>query len=992
MPVDTSERDFQAQIEHVLRNRHGYQKRFSSQNPKESDYDAHLCLIPRDVLDFIRGTQPAAWQQLRAIYQEETEKRFLQRLSNEIEKRGTLDVLRKGVKDAGQSFNLIYFAPATSKNPDVQRLYEGNVFSVITELHYEAAAGLRLDLALFINGLPVFTAELKNNLSGQNVQHAMRQYKTNRSPKEPLFRFGRCLGHFAIDPQLVYVTTHLQGDKTFFLPFNKGKYGGAGNPPVPDNFATHYLWEEVWTKDSLLNLLQQFIHTVADENGGKRGKRMIFPRYHQLDAVRRLIADARARGSGQRYLIQHSAGSGKSYSIAWLAHQLANLHNDQEERVFDTVVVITDRRVLDRQLQQSVRQFEQIPGVVENIDKTSRQLKQALDDGKKIIVTTLQKFPVIVSETGQLPGCKFAVIVDEAHSSQSGESVKSLKATLSARDLDEAAAEEGDDDPPTWEDRIVESMQARKQQANISMFAFTATPKNKTLELFGERREDGGYEAFSLYSMRQAIEERFILDVLENYTTYKSYWRLLKTIGEDPEYESRQAKFLLRRFVDLHPESIAKKIEIIVEHFHEHVMPQILNRAKAMIVTRSRLHAVRYHRELEKYLKQKGYRYGALVAFSGTVNDDGVDFTEANMNSMPDTRTAAAFHQDENRFLVVANKFQTGFDEPLLVAMYVDKPLSGVHAVQTLSRLNRIHPPHKESTIVLDFANQAEHIQEAFQPYYEATLLSEGTDHNLPYFYARKLGDFHFYTQDEVDSFACAFFSEKTKQQQLYALLNPVVDRFTAATEDEQEGFRSELMGYIRLYAFLSQIIPFEDAYLEKLYVFARHLRRVLPVDRDQLPTEILDSIDIDSYRVRQTGSGTLTPEPGSGVIEPMLESDNHGSIEDPLQALSEIIKFLNELFGDDAPDAEKMVKEVLAETVQDVGVSNAVRINSQDKARLTVDEVAIKALTRRYESNFKVFKRINDDDYVKKRVLDWIFDEVLRDQQRPQSPTQTAP
>ena len=936
-------------------------------------------MIPRDVLDFVRGTQPESWQQLRGIYQDETESRFLRRLAKEIDKRGTLDVLRKGVKDAGQTFRLIYFAPATSMNPDYQRLYQGNVFSVITELHYKPDAGLRLDLVLFINGLPIFTAELKNNLSGQNVRNALRQYMKDRDPREPLFKFGRCLGHFAIDPELVYVTTRLQGDRTFFLPFNKGKHGSVGNPPVLDNFAAHYLWEEVWAKDSMLNLLGQFIHTVEDEEGKKPKYKMIFPRYHQLDAVRRLIADARDKGAGQRYLIQHSAGSGKSYSIAWLAHQLSNLHNERDERVFDTVVVITDRRVLDRQLQASIRQFEQTPGVVENIDKTSRQLKQALDDGKKIIVTTLQKFPYIVEETSQLPGSKFAVIVDEAHSSQSGESVKSLKATLTTGDLEEAAAEEADDDPPTWEDKIVESMRARKQQDNISTFAFTATPKNKTLELFGEKRADGKYEAFSLYSMRQAIDEGFILDVLENYTTFKAYWHLLKTIGDDPEYESRKAKRLLRRFVELHPDSIAKKVEIIVEHFHEHVMPQIRNQAKAMIVTRSRLHAVRYYRELKRYLKEHDYSYGALVAFSGTVDDGGIAFTEASMNRISDKQTAGAFHQGQNRFLVVANKFQTGFDEPLLTAMYVDKPLSGVHAVQTLSRLNRIHPPHKDSTLVLDFANQAEHIREAFQPYYEATLLSESTDHNLLYDHERRLNDFHFYTSDEVDSFAQAFFTEQTKQQQLYALLSPVIERFTAATEDEQEEYRSGLMSFIRLYAFLSQIIPFEDVDLEKLYLFARHLRRLLPAGRDQLPTEIIDSIDIDSYRVRQTSSGKLTPDPRIETLEPMLESEKYGSTEDPLETLSEIIEFLNEVFGDDAPDAERIVKEVLAETAQDVGVSNAVRINPPDKARLTVNDVATEAFTRRHKINFNIYKRFSDDPYVKNRILDWIYDNLSK-------------
>ncbi len=972
MPVDISEKDFEAQIEHVLRNRHGYHKRLPE------DYDRHLCLIGADVIDFIRGTQPDAWRALRTVYRDDAEKRFLRRLANEIDKRGTLAVLRNGVKDAGLSFKLAYFAPATSMNPDYQRLYEGNIFAVLRQLHYKPGANLSLDLALFLNGLPIFTAELKNNFTGQNAQHAISQYRKDRDPKEPLFKFGRCLAHFAVDPDLVYVTTSLQGDKTFFLPFNKGKYGGAGNPPVHNNFATHYLWEEIWEKDSLLNLLEQFIYTLDEPDGKRRAKTMIFPRYHQLDAVRRLIADAREKGAGQRYLIQHSAGSGKSYSIAWLAHQLANLHNARDEKVFDTVVVITDRRILDRQLQASIRQFEQTRGLVENIDRTSRQLKQALEDGKKIIVTTLQKFPYVVDETGKLPGSKFAVIVDEAHSSQSGESVKSLKATLSADVREDGQSEEDDPDPPTWEDQIVESMRARKQQTNISAFAFTATPKNKTLELFGEPRPDGGFEAFSLYSMRQAIEERFILDVLENYTTHKSYWRLLKKIDEDPEYPSAEAKRLLTKYVDANPVSISKKIEIIVEHFREKVARLIGNKAKAMIVTRSRLHAVRYALELKKYLGQQGYDYGALVAFSGVVYDEGIEFSETKMNGFPESQTAGNFDRDENRFLVVAEKFQTGFDQPLLAAMYVDKPIKGVHAVQTLSRLNRIHPD-KASTIVLDFANQAQHIQEAFQPYYEATILSEGTDHNLLYDRERALSDYHFYSPDEVEEFAAALYSQRIQQQGLRALLEPVVERVQAATEDEQAGFRSDLTDYIRLYAFLSQIIPFEDVGLEKLYEFARHLRRLLPTDREQLPTEILENIDIDSYRLRQTSEGSLTPDPRLEMLEPMLENENYGASEDPVEPLSEIIQFLNEVFGDEWEQAYKTVTEVKQEVSRDQGVSNAIRINPPDKARPTVNDAVIAAITRRYKSHFKFYKRVNDDQFVKSFLLDWFFDELRK-------------
>src|SRR5690606_10414988 len=590
----------------------------------------------------------------------------------------------------------------------------------------------------FLNGIPIFTAELKNPLNGQDVEDAIRQYKTDRDPREPLLAYGRCLAHFAVDPDLVYVTTHLAGERTRFLPFNRGKFGGAGNPPVPPTqkgYATAYLWEEVWARDSVLDLVRQFIHEVEDEDekGRKTGRRfLIFPRYQQLDCVRRLIADALSRGPGQRYLIQHSAGSGKSFTIAWLAHQLSTLHDVNDRRVFDSIVVVTDRRVLDRQLQTTMRQFEQTLGVVENIDTTSRQLKEALESGKTIIVTTLQKFPVIAGQIGELPGRRFAVIVDEAHSSQSGESTKSLKASLAARDLEDAEREdaEGEASEDEVDNLALAEAVKRGHVPNLSLFAFTATPKPKTLELFGPRRPDGRFAPFHLYSMRQAIEEGFILDVLQNYTTYKAYWRLLKKIEDDPRYDKQKAAYLLKSFVELHPHAIAEKVKICVEHFAAQVQGEIGGKAKAMIVTRSRLHAVRYKLAVDRYLAERGLPFKALVAFSGTVKDGGKDYTEANMNGFPDAQTAKTFERPEYRFLIVANKFQTGFDQPLLHTMYVDKKLGGVNAVQTLSRLNRTHP-EKKGTMVLDFANEAAEIQAAFEPYYETTLLSEATDPNL---------------------------------------------------------------------------------------------------------------------------------------------------------------------------------------------------------------------------------------------------------------------
>src|SRR5437867_8406254 len=589
----------------------GYRKR------RSEDYDRTLCLLPRDVVDFVLATQPKEWQKLAQHHGAAIKEQFLKRLASEIDRRGALDVLRNGIKDSGCKFRLAYFRPASGLNEETRRLHAANLFAVVRQVHYSTNNEKSLDLMLFLNGIPIFTAELKNPLTGQNVEDAIRQYMNDRDPREPILAYGRCLAHFAVDPDLVYVATQLAGARTRFLPFNQGKFGGAGNPPVSptrNGYATGYLWEETWARDSVLDLLRQFIHEVEeeDEKGRKTGKRStIFPRYQQLDCVRRLVTDARAAGAGQRYLIQHSAGSGKSFTIAWLAHQLSTLHDAGDRRVLDSIVVVTDRRVLDRQLQTTMRQFEQQLGVVENIDKTSRQLKEALEAGKTIIVTTLQKFPVIAQEIGALPGHRFAVIVDEAHSSQTGESTKSLKAVLAAGSLEEAEREEAEAETPEeeLESAILAEIQKRGRLPNLSMFAFTATPKAKTLELFGTKRADGKFEPFHLYRMRQAIEEAFILDVLANYTTYKVYWRLLKKVEDDPRYDKKKAEYLLKSFVDLHPHAIGEKAKICVEHFAAKVQGEIGRKAKALIVTRSRLHAVRYRLAVNKYLAERGYPF-----------------------------------------------------------------------------------------------------------------------------------------------------------------------------------------------------------------------------------------------------------------------------------------------------------------------------------------------------------------------------------------------
>ncbi|GIW53030.1 MAG: type I restriction endonuclease subunit R [Gemmatimonadales bacterium] len=959
----------------------GYHKR------RPEEYDRALCLIPRDVVDFVLATQPKEWQKLKAHYGAEVEARFLRRLASEIESRGALDVLRQGIKDSGCKFQLAYFRPASGLNEEIQRLYRANIFSVVRQLRYSDRHEKSLDLVLLLNGIPIFTAELKNPLTGQTVEDAIHQYKTDRDPREPLFRYGRCLAHFAVDPDLVYVTTQLEGPRTRFLPFNKGRFGGAGNPPVPPTqagYPTSYLWQEVWARDSVLDLIRQFIHEVeeVDEKGRKNGRRrLIFPRYHQLESVRKLVADARQRGPGQRYLIQHSAGSGKSFTIAWLAHQLATLHDAADRRVFDSIVVVTDRRVLDRQLQRTMKQFEQVLGVVENIDTTSRQLKDALESGKTIIVTTLQKFPVIVNEIRALPGQRFAVIVDEAHSSQSGEQPKSLKAVLAARSLEEAEREESGAKTAEEEieERIVAEMESRGWPANLSFFAFTATPKARTLELFGKQRPDGKFEPFHLYSMRQAIEEGFILDVLANYTTYKTYWRLLKKIEDDPRYDKRKAEYLLKSFVDLHPHAIHEKVRIMVEHFATQVQHEIGGKAKAMIVTRSRLHAVRYKLTIDQYLAERGYPFKALVAFSGSVQDGGHTYTEPGMNGFPEAQTARMFERPEYRFLIVANKFQTGFDQPLLHTMYVDKKLGGVNAVQTLSRLNRTHP-EKKGTMVLDFANEAEEIQAAFEPYYETTLLSEGTDPNLLYEKQTRLAAFPVYTEADVQAFARVYFDPKATQDRIYAVLAPVVGRYRQLTEEEQHDFRGQLGDYVRLYAFLSQLLTFADPDLEKLYQFARYLRRLLPADRDTLPREIQQNIDMESFRIQETRRGKISIGRKAGILDPQATKREYPLPPEEPEPLSRIIAELNERFGLNlGPEHRLTVDQMMEKLHTDPALDAAARVNTRENVRLTFDQKVERVIQEIVETNFELYKRITDDPPFGQAFKDLLFDLYLR-------------
>ena len=906
--MDTSEKDFETGIFSYLAG-NGYLCRDAS------GYDRSLCLDSEALFQFLYATQAKTWEKLKLQHGEQVKERFLKRLAGQLEKRGTLDVLRKGVDDLGCHFELAYFQPETTLNQEHARLHEANILGVMRQVHYSEKNDSSLDLVLFVNGLPVITAELKAPLKGQTVQDAVAQYKRDRDPKEPLFAFRRCLAHFAVDTDLVFMTTRLQGGKTWFLPFNKGHERGASNPPNPKGFKTAYLWEDVWRRDRLLDILNHFVvdRDKFDEKGKKTGEReVIFPRYHQLDAVRRLVAHARENGTGQNYLVEHSAGSGKSNSIAWLCHRLVGLHDAKDQRVFDSIVVVTDRRVLDQQLRSTIRSFEQVKGIVTAIEKhKSQELAKALMGGKDIIITTLQTFPFVAEKIGELPGHRFAVVIDEAHSSQSGETNRSMKEILTASSLEEAAKEEGAEqaDEEDAVNAAVEAvMRRRGRLKNVSFFAFTATPKQKTLELFGTPQAGGGLGPFSLYSMRQAIEEGFILDVLQNYTTFKVYFSLLKKIETDPQYDRKKATYLLRSYADLHEHAIHTKTAIMLDHFEEEVKDRIAGKAKAMVVTRSRLHAVRYKLEFDREMKKRRLPYRTLVAFSSEVRDpdSGQKFTELGMNGLPESQTAATFKGKDYRLLIVAEKFQTGFDQPLLHTMYVDKKLGGVNAVQTLSRLNRVHA-EKEDTCILDFGNDVDDVQKAFQPYFEATLLTEPTDPNKLYDLKRTVEDHHLFGAEEVEDFARVYFSVKGKQEQLQPVLDSVVDRYELRSKDERADIRKHVGDYVRLYAFLSQVITFGDASLEKFYQFTRHLLRKLKLPDDPLPLEITKNINMDSYRIQQTSSGTIKLMDEDGQLKPISALGTGRPQQEDPAPLSQIIEYINDHFGTDFTNADKV-------------------------------------------------------------------------------------
>jgi type I restriction enzyme, R subunit len=1005
MSNQTKEVAFETYVEEMLLAKAGWRP------GDRSDWDIDRALFPAQACAFIEETQPKLWQQMRSLHGGGLEPLFIDALTKELDLKGSIHVLRHGFKFYGKTFRLAYFKPAHGLNYEVLGLYAKNRLSVTRQIPCHPGKHDTVDLLFTVNGVPIASCELKNPNTGQTWRDAVRQYKEDRDPNAPLFRFHkRTLVHFAADPDEIHMTTRLTKESTHFLPFNRGSNPGAvecgeGNPPHPSGYRSGYFWEDVLRFDSFLDILGSFVFVEHAEErtdhsqGGQRrvvNESVIFPRYHQLDAVGKLVGATRQEQAGHNYLIQHSAGSGKTNSISWLSHRLASLHTEKDEKIYDCVLVITDRRVLDRQLQDAIYQIEHQQGVVKAIDQDSRQLAEALVDGTKIVITTLQKFPFVLrgllrvagAERGEaataaereqakeweaaIASRRYAVIVDEAHSSQTGETARELKAILGARANED---QEGEADSEDYLNRIMES---RGHQPNLSFFAFTATPKGKTIELFGRKGPSGVPEAFHVYSMRQAIEEGFILDVLTNYTTYKTFYRLQKAAADDPKLPKKQTAKALAKFMSIHPFSIEQKTEVMVEHFRQHIRSLLDGRAKAMVVTSSRLHAVRYMQAFEHYIRDNGYTdVRPLVAFSGTVRDPdtGLEYTEPSMNidvvtgrNIGEMQLSDRFASPDYNILLVANKYQTGFDQPRLQAMYVDKRLDGVQAVQTLSRLNRMFPG-KAAPFVLDFVNEAEDIYRAFKPFYDKTELVEPSDHTQLETLKHELNQAQVYHWAEVEAFRRVFYKPPEQQNaadhaEIERHIQPAADRFKALQEEEkQEEFRSKLEAYVGLYAFLSQVIPYADEELEMLYSFGRLLLPHLPRNRVTALLKLGDEVELKYYRLQRISSGAISLRDAEPVYVKSPTEVGTGRAEDEEAPLSEIIQTLNGRFGTDFTEADNLLfEQIKAEARADRRVVQTAVANPLDKFELGIRKLVEELMIARMSDNDKIVTRYMSD------------------------------
>ena len=998
IPARHSEAAFETVIEeHLLA--HGYAY-------VAPPFEAERAIFPTEALHFIRATQPQEWAKLEALHGPNTARQVVGDLCKWMDTYGSLQTLRHGFKCYGRTLHAAYFKAAHGLNAQLEEQYRANRLGIMRQLHYADRHKNSLDMTIVLNGIPIATLELKNPLTGQTIEDARQQYRADRDPREIIFEFKRrTLVHFAVDTEEVWMTTRLAGAATHFLPFNKGHQGGAGNPPDPEGrtYRTAYLWEEILQRDSFLDLLGAFLHLQTEEKHDDDGRRytretMIFPRYHQLQAVRGLASAARREGTGHNYLIEHSAGSGKSNTIGWVAHRLASLHNDKDERVYDSVVVITDRRVLDQQLQETIYQFEHKHGVVQRINEDSRQLAEALENAVPVIITTLQKFPFVSRHLvtmakerreqgkGVLPTRRVAVIVDEAHSSQSGDTATELKGVLGGAGLVEAAQQRAQEEGLEQFAELFREMAKRGQQESLSFFAFTATPKHKTLKIFGR---DGA--PFHRYTMRQAIEEGFILDVLRNYTTYRAYYKLLKACGDDPNVQRKQAAQALARFMRLHPYNIAQKTEIMVEHFYAFTRHKIGGRAKAMVVTASRLEAVRYKQAFDRYIADKGYPVKTLVAFSGVVQDDKVAeraYTEEGMNQGIRMRELPErFASGEYQVLLVAEKYQTGFDQPLLHTMYVDKRLSGIQAVQTLSRLNRIHLL-KAETFVLDFVNERDEIRDAFKQFYEGAEIGAEADPAQLYQLKAELDEKGIYQEDEIKRFCAVYYQPKQRQsaqdhRSMNAALDPAVARFVALRGDapeEGEIWRGKLASFHNLYGFLSQIIPYQDSDLERLYVFLRHLSAKLPRRSAGAKYDFDDDVSLEYYRLQKISEGSIALDTAEQQKLDGPQQVGTGEIRDSPVALSQVIHVLNDRFGTDFNQSDQLFFDQLIEAAAtSLDIVRSAHVNSSDKFSLLFNQILESLFVERMDQNETIFARYMNDTTFQKIVSSLLGEQVYR-------------
>lgn len=986
------------------------------------DWDKELAIFPSAVLDFIKNTQLKTWDRVYSLHGADAEKDIIKTLCKELEAKGMLTVIRHGFKYRGKNFRVAYFKPAHMLSEDVQKLYYMNKLTVTRQVPCHPFDDCTLDMMLSLNGMPLATIELKNPATHQTVKDAIWQYRNERNHKAPLFSFKkRALVHFAIDPEEIYMTTKLCGESTFFLPFNRGDAPGnvkcgAGNPQHSSGYRTGYFWNEILNHDNFIEIFSSFVfletkeEKVDDDKGGKKKtvkETMIFPRYHQLDAVKKLINIARKEKVGKNYLIQHSAGSGKTNSISWLSHRLASLHDSNDNIVFDCVVVITDRTVLDKQLQDAIYQIEHAQGVVKPIDNDSAQLAEALIDGTKIVITTLQKFPFVLKGLLRIAGAdstnnpdeiskqkakewhdkiakrKYAIIVDEAHSSQSGEGARELKAILG----DIVVDEESD-----WEDRLNQVMESRGKQSNISFFAFTATPKGKTLELFGRHGESGKPEAFHIYSMRQAIEEGFILDVLKNYTPYNVYWELVKNNEDDPNYPKKLAVKKLSKYMVLHPTNIEQKTEIIVEHFIRKVKPLLGDRAKAMVVTGSRLQAVRYMKAFQKYINDnKYYDIRPLVAFSGKILDPEtkLEYSEPSMNidvvsgsNIGEKQLPGKFATSDYQILLVANKYQTGFDQPLLYAMYVDKRLDGVQAVQTLSRLNRCYPG-KEAPFVLDFVNKPDDIFAAFKPYFDTTQLEHETDPHILETLKHELDAMQIYYEDEVGEFAKIFYKPINKQvakdhAEMERFVQPAKDRYKDASKENKLKFYDELSAFVKLYAFVSQVIPYCDAEWERLYSYGRFLLPHLKSEGEDNNIKPEENVLLTHYRIQKGSTLDISLHEGDEVYVKSPSDVGSGKNDQKKEPLSIIIGALNERFGTDFTDEDRMFFDQIKEkAIKDPQVIKTAIANPLEKFELGIKKLMELLMMQRMSENDVIVTKYMDDTEFQKVVLPLLAKEI---------------